>query len=459
MDRRTFLAGAAALTGVVTAGCNGRSPDETEDTDATTEPTTRTATDTATPVGDVPDGGADLEDVASAWGFDAVVDVVEAGADPSGSTPVDEVLNDAADDGALLAFPRGRYRVEDEFVPEVARLGLVGDGATIVPADGFDDTVLGLGYPDDATDLLVSGLSFDFRAADTGGRPLLAQADRRILARDLTVVGEIDVQQDLFRFDVTDADGSAVVRDIRLPDGAADDVHVTGIQVGDDNEGDIDFVNCHVAGFTDNGLYADPPTGSIRVLGGSYVNNGVAGVRLEATEGDAVARDVYVRCDDADAGGKNMRGIRLRGGNSVLVENCVVELVEVSSSDGAVTFASELRSATVRDCALHVDADGVNAIRIKSGEGAGTEGPFRCENVTVTGSAAGGATVSAANREDCTFRGLSIYQSGEERDGIVADNVGGELRDVYVSVTGDPVRFENSRISRTNVSLHVAVND
>jgi hypothetical protein len=460
MDRRTFLAGAVALTGVATAGCNDRAPD-----DPTAPPRTDPDADGPSdggPAGVVTDAvgaTAQPEDVAAAWGFDSVVDVVDAGADPEGSTPVDDVLSSVADDGALLVFPSGRYRVEGEFNPDAPRIGILGDGATIVPADGFDDVVFGLGYRDAATDVLVSGIAFDFRADDTGGRPLLARADRRIVASDLSVVGEVDVQQDLFRFDVTGGDGSGVVRGLRLTDGAAADVHVTGIQVGDDNEGDIDFVDCHVAGFTDNGLYADPPTGSVRVLGGTYVNNGVAGVRLEATEGRAVARNVYVRCDDADAGGENMRGIRLRAGNDVLVENCVVELVEVSSSDGAVTFASELDSATVRDCSLHVDADDVNAIRIKSGAGSGTEGPFRCENVTVTGAADGGACVDAANRVGCAFRGLSIYQSGDDRDGIMTDNVVGELRDAYVAVTGQPLRFENSDISQSNVALHRVVGD
>ena len=35
----------------------------------------------------------------------------------------------------------------------------------------------------------------------------------------------------------------------------------------------------------------------------------------------------------------------------------------------------------------------------------------------------------------------------------------GELRDAYVAVTGQPLRFENSDISQSNVALHRVVGD
>ncbi|MFW5934281.1 MAG: hypothetical protein ACOCQL_00350, partial [Halolamina sp.] len=276
-----------------------------------------------------------------------------------------------------------------------------------------------------------------------------------VLYRDLSVRGPSDVSGDIVRLDVTTPEGIGVVDGLSLPDGSPVP-SVTGCEVGDNNHGDVSFYDCHIAGFPDNGLYADPPEGSINVFGGFFRNNGVAGVRITTSE-PSLVRGVRVRCDDADGAGENMRGIRLRGGYDHVVEDCVVELLDVTSSDGAVTIASELASATVRNCHLHVDADGVNAIRVKSPNADATDavraGPFRFENVRITGDAVGGAAVQAADRRGCTFSNLQIHQSGADRDGIVTTNVEGELLDTCISVTNDALSLRNSQIERRNVRV------
>jgi len=49
-------------------------------------------------------------------------------------------------------------------------------------------------------------------------------------------------------------------------------------------------------------------------------------------------------------------------------------MLDVTTSDGAVTFSSELGSATVRNCQIKVDADKVNAVRIKEPMGRAPNG-------------------------------------------------------------------------------------
>lgn len=430
MNRRDFLAGLGTAAAVGVAGCpmGGRTTDTPDVTEPDSELLRRLPVE-----------------------FDSLVNLRDHGAEPSGGRAIDEVLADTVENGTLLSLPPGRYQLEETFSTGVDRFGLVGNGSTIVPPEGYSDTLLGIGAPDPSKAVYVSDLTFDYEADDTGGRPLLAQADDTIVARALTVQGVADVDQDLFRFDVTDPDGSGLVKNLALPSGAPPDTSVTGIEVGDDNRGDIDFVGCYVEGFPDNGLYGDPPEGKVTVLGGTFRNNGVAGVRVEGDE--AEVDGVTVRCDTDEDVGENMRGIRLRGGESVLVKNSVVELMEVSTSDGAIEFSSELASGTVRNCRLHVDADGVNAIRVKSNQDETTPGPFHCENVRITGDADEGAGIQAADRSECFFHNMYLQQTGEDRDGIVADNVTGELSDVYIDVTGDPLRFVNSEITRTNVSI------
>jgi len=447
MRRRNFLAAAAAVATVGLAGCGDSGP---EPTDPGGEP--------SRPVGDHP-GTRDRERpypaaLAEEWGFDRVVNLASEGADQSGVRDTADHFADAFEDGTLVYLPPGRYELGRTIEVTGDAVGVVGENATIVPPDGYEGVLFAFGYPDPLSEVVVEGITFDFRAEETGARPLFAMADSRIVARELTVRGEVDVPQDQFRFDVTDPEGTALVEDVRLPDGAVPGTGATGIEVGDQNHGDLSFIDCEVAGFPDNGLYANPPEGEVSVLGGYYRNNGISGVRIE-TEDASVVRGVHVRCDDAGGAGRNMRGIRLRSGESLLVEDCLVEMLEVTSSDGGIVFSSELGSATVQNCQVRVDADTINAIRIKSPGDSTAEaahhGPFRCENVYVTGNAAGGAAVAAADRRGCEFANLCVHQPGERRDGIVAEDVHGQVHDSYVSVTGTPLSFTSSSISRRNV--------
>jgi len=451
MNRRRLLGWLGSLGTAGLAGCGGGSERRPRPEPRAEPPIRRPSA-----VGSAEDERKAPVLAAADWELEEIIDVTEAGADRTGTRPVGDVLSEVTRDGRLLYFPPGVYRMEEPFtVSGDQRVGLLGDEAVIKPPQGFDGALLALGYPEPLSELFVRGFTFDFSAENTGARPILAVADDRVELRGVRVEGVVDVLQDQVRLDVTAPDGQGIVEQLQLPDGSSVE-GVTGCEVGENNHGDISFVDCHIEGFPDNGLYADPPEGSVTVDGGFYRNNGVAGIRIE-TSGSSVVRGAHVVCDDADATGQNMRGIRLRAGESLLVEDSLVELLSVPSSDGAITFHSELESATVRNSRLHVDADGVNALRVKSPTaGASTatrSGPFRCENVLITGNAAGGAAVRASNRNDCTLHGLCIHQPGYDRDGIDATYVRGELVNAQLAVTGSPLSLSNSQLRRRNVSV------
>jgi hypothetical protein len=449
MHRRRFLRGAALAGSLLVAGCarSGTTSERGRQWHSSRPPEAPPVEPSIDPV----------TAIADELGLDTIVNLEAEGADATGADPIDDLLAAHATDDTLVHLPPGRYAVSTSFsLGGDARLAIVGDDATIVPPDGFSDPIFALGYPESLRSLTVRGLTFDFTAADTGARPVFANAKDRVHLADIAVRGEIDTNQDQIRIDVTDPAGTGLVERLSLPDGAERGSNVTGCEVGDGNRGDLEFVDCHIEGFTDNGLYADPPEGSVTVDGGFYRNNGIASVRIQSSE-SSVVRNVHVVCDDGDGGYDNMRGIRLRSGKSLLVEDCVVEMLAVSGSDGAVTFSSELESATVRNCRLRVDADGVNAIRVKSppknsGE-ATTSGPFRCQNILVTGTAGTGAAILASDRNGCQFQNICVHQSGDDRDGLRAENVNGELRDTHLAVTGDPLSLRNSSLERHNVSM------
>ena len=428
------MAAAAGAAGL--AGCGGGSPDPWN--------------------GSPPEARPGLGATADAWGFDEVVDLVDAGADPTGTKPLGPVLDEAAGDGTLLYLQPGRYHLEETwYYPEFSSFGIVGDRATIVPPQGFDSQLLVLGVPGKASRVLVEGLRFDLSAKRTGARPVAARVDDELVLRDVTVRGRQDVDTDTVRVDVASPDGVGLVERLRLPDGSVSTWPITGCEIGDDTNGDISFVDCRIEGFSDNGLYADPPKGRVRVLGGYYANNEVASVRVNAGPGSLV-RGVHVRCDTAREGFLNMRGIRLRGGRDVLVEDCLVEMLEVSASDGAVVFSPQQRSGTVRDCRIRVDADGVNAIRIKEPNGGlldGGDGPILIENVVITGNAATGPAVMASDRDNCVFDGVCLHQPGNERGGVRAHRVNGAIRNSYLAATDYPYRLLSSDVKLADVDV------
>ncbi|MFW5934214.1 MAG: hypothetical protein ACOCQL_00005, partial [Halolamina sp.] len=201
MNRRQLLGYLAGVGAAGTAGCGAmpsrRGPRPPQDPVTTGDPTAtpRTKWDPRERV-----GSSDPSTVASAWGLDEVVDLGELGADREAGTPIDELVASHATDGTLLYFPPGRYRIDETvFVDGDDRIGLLGDEAAIVPTDGFASTVLAFGYPEPLAELFVRGLTFDYRAEDTGGRPVLGIADDLVLYLDLSVRGPSDVSGDIVR--------------------------------------------------------------------------------------------------------------------------------------------------------------------------------------------------------------------------------------------------------------------
>lgn len=385
--------------------------------------------------------------------FGTVVDAVEAGADPSGERSLNPVLDEVAGDDTMVVLPEGRYLMDDYWRFEsFSNFGIVGDGATVVPPDGFDGGQFGLGARTGARDLLFEGITFDFRAPETGGRGLHVKVEDGLEVRDVSVRGPLDVEGGFMRVDVTDPSGHGVVERLHAPDGGTLESGTAGCYVGDTNRGDVDFVDCHVEGFPDNGIYAEPPEGRMRVIGGYYANNAISNVRIN----EGVIRGVHVRCDDPPEGFENMRGIRLTDGEDVLVEDCTVELLDVTFSDGAVVVSAEAGATTIRNTEVRVDVDDVAAILAKDPsereDRSGTA--LRCECVFVEGSAAGSSAVRVQRRDGTVLDRVHVHQTGADRDGITLFELeDGVVRDSAVAVTGEPLVSVDSGFSRENVRV------
>lgn len=382
-----------------------------------------------------------------------VVDVTSVGANADANSAINDVLTDEAADDTALYFPKGEYLLDGPLrIEAFSNLALVGDGAVVRPPQGYDDVMFGLGSHSNAEGLYMDGFTFDLTAKNTGARPIYGKVSDGLLVRNIVVRGRQDVDQDSVRFDVTDPNGQGRVEGLTMPDGGDTRYANTGIYVGEDSTGTLSFVNCRIAGFPDNGLYASPATGAVRVIGGEYSNNGIAGVRVS---GDSLVRGVTVRCDSTRSGLENMRGIRLRAGKNVVVEDSTIEMVNVTESDGAITMAEWLEHATVRNTTIRTDADNVPGINAKTPEETDGSGPgIELEGIDITGKAAKGAAIAIADRSNCHFEKLCIAQEGDDRDGIqLSDSDSSTLRRSTIAVHGRPLVLENATLERRNVQL------
>ncbi|MDS0295234.1 right-handed parallel beta-helix repeat-containing protein [Halogeometricum luteum] len=453
LSRRNALKlGAAALGTAALAGC-GAPGGEVSETPSLPERT---------------EGPGPRTERPRAEQYGTVTNVVDAGADPTGSEPIGSELQEHLNDDTLLSFPDGVYRLSNQTFRGLRNAALVAEpGArpVLTPARPADEAGPYFLSFLDVREFVLDGLTFDFRQEGYGGRvQVIGSGD--FVARNLTTVGRYPADAIAFRFDVRNEAGTGLVENLVATSVPQTNESVTGMYVGHQHSGELTFRDCEVAGFSDNGLYASAPGGAggaipdamdgpVHVRGGSYRNNNVAGVRLGST--GSTARDVEIVVDRVPPhrnDSVNARGLRLRGQQGQVVENCRITIgPEAGTGFGAIVFHRDSGQATVRNTTVRVDRDGVPAIyAIEPSSGPGGGPTFR--NVDIRGSASGGATARLEGRNGTEFRNCSIRQRGSNRSGIeLVDSRNCLVADTSIDVSGRPLVTTRSTVRKRNVSI------
>nr|WP_250142363.1 hypothetical protein [Halosolutus amylolyticus] len=421
--------------------------------------------------------------------YETVVDVVEAGADPTGTESITSVLREHVGDDTLLEFPAGEYYMDEQLrLTGFENVGFVGENATLVPAtyhefDGPQYRLFRLGTSDNpGRDLRFENFDVDQTADDTGIRVVSAEVKDGLTVRNVTVRGIHDSGTwGPGLFNVTDPDGEGVVSRFHATSGA---VHVdetpnagnmwrgaTGINVNQHHRGTLAFKNCSLGGFPDNGLYVSSETGRVDVEGGWYQNSGTASIRLSGRHGTITDAVAVVDADPHGSDGQHP--VRLDGGDRFEIDGVTVdvprpngdairimndvdataitntEITVGNAPNNGIKIGPEAGQTRIENVDIEVDGS-ANAVRIL-GQDAGA---VELDDVRITGDAPGTRLRHAiyCERNECRFTGLSVDQPGpDKRRGIELRGETYLLREsdfqtthVPIVVNGaDGVRIEN----------------
>lgn len=250
---------------------------------------------------------------------------------------------------------------------------------------------------------------------------------------NITIRGATGGEEAKLRAEARGADATMVLDKVWLPDGVVEGDDAVGLYVGADHAGTIEFIDCYVEGFSDNGLYASGPGGSyddaedgrVIVEGGLYKNNNISNVRLGSS--NSVAREVTMVHDGESPpndGVWNQRNLRIRQpGENIVVENC--DIYHDMDSYYPVDMSSQFSggSGVIRNTRIYTNSSSMAIGNHGSG--------WSAENVHLSGegsfdigiSASGTATGS--NAQQATAKPRIPIHTYEGRDGASSSSSDG----------------------------------
>nr|WP_233340430.1 hypothetical protein [Haloprofundus sp. MHR1] len=420
--------------------------------------------------------GAGASGVASAAvsenNYNTVVNIAEAGADTSGGQTINSVLENHLQDNTLVKFPQGTYKLAPFSADGLKNFAMVApNGATIAPDHSGGTTLISIS---DAQGVHIEGFDVE-QPGSTSSRVVFKATSGTNVLKNWRLLDRQDEDDEVGGAFVQCA-GSDTVLTFENVDfskgGLGMGVWARPTIVGDypdvgevpelDPAGTLNFINCNVSRWDHEGLYVSAHSGPINVIGGRYANSNIQQIRTGGPK--AVVKGAEVVCDDKShtPRDRNARGIWMKEGNEMLIEDCDIVMSDVGASSGGIVHGTEGGKMTIRNTRIRVDDD-VKAVKSRSPK----DWPFRAvsmdtapssrrlimENVSVTGTASGDEAILIYGRDGSELRNLCVEQNGSDQNGIKingSSNV--TLRDSTINVTGQATVFNSSDVNTANVS-------
>ena len=425
--------------------------------------------------------------------FRTVIDMIEAGGDPDGEEPIDDLLYELVDDHTLLQFPPGEYKLEQfrnytgefgSYDPEkylnLTDFGMKGHDASLVAPAGtgnepgfFEQVWIDLRFTNGT---LLEGFTFDNTAPNTGAGVTFGPYDRGVV-RDIDVSGVYDGGTSGSPFIVwvpENESGTCRFQDVRLPDGlprgTSYETGTPGFFVFIGHRGVLELWDCVVEGFNNGVYHASPGRGGVQVEGGRYAHNNVAQVRVHGPRSHI--KNVHMAIENVaekHPNFENQRAVWVWRRKGLDIKNCTIDVLSPTDSQGAIVVRQAAGETAIENTDVRVDADGVPAVWATTpleGEGPFGYGPappagergIDMKNVRITGNADGGGpfepgrgAVLIEGRDGNRFKNCRVEQSGPNRDGVVFRSADASVRNTLIDVTGDPLVAENSDVETRNV--------
>lgn len=380
--------------------------------------------------------------------FDRAVDMVaDHGCDPGGREDCSDALRRAAGDDTVLVFQPGTYRLAEHVeLQGLTNFGIRGEGRVTfeAPPDLNGDWLV----VDRGDGLLFENVDLDVTAPNAAPTLQLGAVDG-LVVRDVEVVGRGTRRDsrpageggnvavgDAFQPIVRSAGGTGVVENFVARHGGRigtynDGNGRAGVFIGRSNRGTIRLLDCHVAEFPNNGVYASRTHGEVQVVGGTFENNDISQVRLGSEGSFLSSADVRVDVESVSRPSRpsdflNPRGVWIEGadlgaGDVVVRDTDVTVTNSTRHPPGAIEIERTGGRFHVANVRIHCRAG--PAIIAKPPTGGRYPAPPEphwgtIEHVTIGGSASEGSAIHLVDRPGSTIADATIDQPAGSRNGI-----------------------------------------
>jgi len=185
-----------------------------------------------------------------------------------------------------------------------------------------------------------------------------------------------------FKIAARDEDGLIEYINVNRPDGTTGDIGESdsiGFYVTGPHAGVARFINCHVEGHTNNGIYASSSAegdsedgfGPIEVYGGLYKNNDVNNIRPGSPDSKIIGTTCVFDGPGRGQDGGSYKNIRIReSGEDMVIRDCDLTTLDESGAASPIQVDNNRfegpgqGSATVENCRIYNESD-FEAIQVK----------------------------------------------------------------------------------------------
>jgi len=424
-------------------------------------------------------GAADAATERHGISFDRTLDAVDdLGMDDSGRQSIDGALSSAAEDGTLVEFPPGTYRVNRQLtLKNVDNFGMVGSSGDRGDVQFVTDSGNALQWivAVDSRNHLYE----NFTMQQTGDRRTsfsnVWKLSTGLHIENVELAGwnprddKYDTKPGL-KPHITSRGGVGVIKDFVCTGGGVVDTYPARrvpIWMGPSHRGELRLVDAHIEESGSHSIYASRTNGCVRVEGGLFRNNDNTNIRIASGHPNKLSwvrgAEIVIDVDQAEnlpdgERYQNTRAIKAESGfqgwSGLLIEDCDVVMKSTPNSNGLVQVKDNHGAVTIRNTRLRNEVDGQRFIVAERPDYGSVDAPYGIvlDNVQLTGAAAGtGSAVRIRGRNGSAIKNSCIQRQHE--DGVrIVDSNNCSVENTNINVPGQATVFRNASVSTSGIT-------